>query len=140
MGEPLARASFSFSLEDRIDVAVRTADHLPSIRSQRRVALIAVGVLSALVMAGALWLLPHSWSPPWIVAASLAFGALGMFIRHLRYPTLYRRAVGRILRDMYGDGTHPCDVEIGTDQLQFRHTDGIPTCNPCERMQATSCS
>ena len=119
MSEPLACASFEFSLDDLADVSCRLARRLPSHRRLRVQATILSGVMAGLVIY-ALTLIqdPMPWLPR--AGVSLAAALLAMWICHERWEPYVRRSTRRVLRDMYGEGPHRCDVELHTEHFTVK--------------------
>lgn len=125
MTEPLARALFVYTLDDRVDVSWRAARHSPSVqRLWRRGRLLSTALVAMLAP-----LLLHTFAPnvPTIaVIAATVIGCIGMFVVwNERIGSRYRRLVRRMLREAHGEGHHQCDVALHADRLLVRQDEGL---------------
>jgi len=117
MAEPLARANFDSTAAERADVACRVAELLPTVRRQRRLALVL-----GLAMGAALILATLRWRGPdgdWFVQIGIA--ALAALVVGMMAPSQlrrsYRRTMHKVMLDAYGDGPQPFAAELHPDHV-----------------------
>jgi hypothetical protein len=118
MPEPLARATFDYTLDEAADVVWRQSRRLRSLRSHPWITAVIMALVS-----GALLLIVFGWAFPdnpktlvvWIAAGgALAAGIFG----YVRYGHHYRRAVRRMLREAHGDDPLHCEVELHHEHVR----------------------
>ena len=117
MAEPLAHAAFDTTAAERADVACRAAELLPTVRRQRRLA-----VVLALAIATPLTLALMRWRSPdgdWLIQVGIT--ALVALVVGMLAPAQvrrsYRRAVHKMALDAYGDGPLPFAVDMHADHV-----------------------
>jgi hypothetical protein len=118
MAEPLARAAFDTTAEERTDVAVRVAELLPSVRRQRHLTVaITLGVAAVVVFALMRWTSPDSAWPVQAGCAAAATAVVGLFTPR-SFRRAHRKLIHRTMVDAYGgDGPMPFAVELHPDGL-----------------------
>ena len=114
--QPLAHVEFDATLDERVDVQVRLAILVPSLRASRRRARIGVGVGAGIAML----LLPFAFRLPLplrlllaTVAGTVGYAAAGPWL-----AASHRRLVRQALREMGAETPVRCEVELHRDALR----------------------
>lgn len=116
--QPMAHVEFDATLEERVDVQVRLAAQVPSLRASRRRARTSVGVAAGIAML----LLPFSFRLP-LPLRLLVAAAVGLCGYRAAGPWLqasHRRQARQALRELGTETTVHCEVELHADGVQVR--------------------
>ncbi len=125
--EPLARVSFEFGLDELMDVTRRSTARLHTVRQRELFSLVFVLILIATLTPTALfWSDPDS--SPALVAVATAIAVTFGYLANRHFCARRREKVTRgILRELYGDGRHRCDIELHHDRMTMSQLDTSTT-------------
>jgi hypothetical protein len=123
MSEPLATASFLFTLDDMVDVTWRQLAHSPAMRSQHRRQILGAGVFCGLLAMGLLNLLFETMTTSQLWVGAVFGAALGMVSLHAGRHSTFVRAVRPLLRETLGPPPHRCTVELHADRAEVHQGD-----------------